>query len=1609
VEGGDQIMASIDERIVSMKFDNRSFEAGVSQTMASLSKLSASLAQVGSVTGFSNIDKAAASVTLSAPMSALDKLKARLGGVGSNSADGFSAIERAGSRVTLLNPMTALDKLKARLGGIGSNAQTGFADIERASGQVNLSGIASATASASSGFSVLAGAAAVALGGIATKAAAAGAGMVKSLSFGPIVQGFEEYATNLNSIQTILANTKASGADLQDVNSALEELNRYSDQTIYNFSEMAKNIGTFTAAGVDLETATGSIKGIANLAALSGSNSQQASTAMYQLSQAISSGRVSLQDWNSVVNAGMGGTVFQRALATTAENMGTLDKGAVSLTGKMKNVSIEGQSFRESITAKPGEESWLTSDVLTSTLQQFTGDLSNAELAAQGFTAAQIKDIQTMAKTAKEAATQIKTAKQLYEVIQESIGSGWAKTFQIIFGDFEEAKKTFTELGTYLTGFVGKNADARNKVLADWKALGGRTDLIEGIKNVWKGLLTVLKPIKDAFREIFPKKTGAELASLTKRFRDFSATLKLGPEKAKDLKRTFAGLFAVFHIGVVIVGKIIKMFASLLGAAGKGSGGILNFTGSIGDFLVSIDKALTEGGLLTAFFKGLTAILKAPIQVLGALANAIFGLFDGGSGGKADKFGKSMSGLKDTLSPVEKVLNSFGRAWEKLKDITSTAMEEVGKALGKFGDILSNAFSGDNFNKTISLLQTGLIASIAMSFKKALGGGGGVDFGGGMFASIGDTFRVLTSNLMAMQQNLQASTLMKIAIAVGVLAAGILALSLIKPAALAKAMTAVAIGLGQLVGVMFLLSKVAGTGAFITLPIMATGLIALAVAVTILAGAVTIFSKLSWEELIKGLAGVGGVLAAVAAGTRLIGPSIGIAALQLIPMAIAMNLLAVAVRQFATLSWEELVKGLAGVAGTLVAVGLAMTLMPPSMLVIGAGLLGVAIAMNLLAGAVLAFGSMDLLTLGKGILGIAAALVAIGLAIGFIPPTVAFQAAGLLLLSVALTTMAAAIGLMGSLGILTLVQGIAALGAVLVVLGLGLKGMSGTLVGSAALLAAAAALAVIAPVLGFLGSLEIQTIVIGLAAIAGILGVLALAGTLASAPLLALGIALLPLGVLMAATAASFYLFAQALKIIGAEGTASAGVVIAAMTAFVVALPAMIITFVKGLVQIIAQIAVVAPQIVTSLAAIITSMVAVFVKAAPALLIAIGTLIGLFATAVIQNAPKIIQAGFVLLVSFLSGLANNIGKVTSLAIKIVLRFLTALTQDTGKLITAGAKFLVAFLGGIARNIGKVVAAAGNLIVKFLTAIAGQISKVIGAGVKVLIAFVSGIVRGFGDVVKNGIKLVGELMVGIGRAIPKLIKQAVDVAGKVVKAIATGLVKLVRVGFEAIIDFMNGLARVIREEAPRARKAGANLAGAIISGMTFGLSDKVPGLFRKIREIISKIPAGVRKLLGIRSPSSVFIEIGRQTMAGFSQGIVDGSSGSERAMEASGNQVVTMAKKTMSNLGGILDGVMDLDPVISPVLDLSAVHKEAEKLAYISDISPVVAAASLDQASAISQEKTASDTAQAAEAVQAGPSFNFEQNNYSPEALSEIEIYRRTHNQLSQVKSAIGLV
>lgn len=402
----------VDERIVEMRFDNRNFEQNVSNTMSTLEKLKRSLKFPDASKGFENVSAAAKKIDMNALGSGVESVRLK-----------FSALE--------VMAVTALSNITNSVMHTAKN-------------------------------------------------------MISAFTIDPIKSGFQEYETQINAVQTILANTSSKGTTLDDVNAALDELNKYADLTIYNFTEMTRNIGTFTAAGIDLKTSVSAIQGIANLAAVSGSTSQQASTAMYQLSQALAAGTVKLMDWNSVVNAGMGGEVFQNALKKTSELLGTGAEAAIEAEG----------SFRESL--KTG---WLTSEVLTETLSKFTTSGANeyvaeyCNISAEAVQAAldaaeaqygeekavekasealakktgknkeEIQSVLAMAKTAQDAATKVKTFTQLMDTLKEAAQSGWTQTWELIIGDFGEAKELFTELSDRFSAIIGKSAEARNSIL----------------------------------------------------------------------------------------------------------------------------------------------------------------------------------------------------------------------------------------------------------------------------------------------------------------------------------------------------------------------------------------------------------------------------------------------------------------------------------------------------------------------------------------------------------------------------------------------------------------------------------------------------------------------------------------------------------------------------------------------------------------------------------------------------------------------------------------------------------------------------------------------------------------------------------------------------------------------------------------------------------------------------------------------------------------------------------------------------------------------------------------------------------------------------------------
>lgn len=608
--------------------------------------------------------------------------------------------------------MSTLDKLKEKLKF--KNADEGMKKVEKASGKVTFSNFGAAIDSVKAKFSALEVMGVTTLANLTNSAVNAGKRIASAFTIEPIKTGFQEYETQINAVQTILANTESKGSTLKDVNASLDELNTYADKTIYNFTEMTRNIGTFTAAGVDLKTSTAAIKGIANLAAVSGSTSQQASTAMYQLSQALSSGTVKLQDWNSVVNAGMGGQVFQDALKETARVHGVA----------IDNMIKEEGSFRETL-----QNGWLTSSILTETLQKFTGDLSEEQLKSIGYTDEQIKGIMKMGKTANDAATKVKTFTQLMDTLKEAAQSGWTQTWEILVGDFEGAKKLFTSISDYFGDVLNKSAEKRNKLLEEWSKAGGRTMLIDSAKNAFEGLLSVIKPIKEALEEVFPPMTSKRLIDITKNLKSFTEKLKLSDENTKNLKETAKGFFSIFGILKDFIKGITDGFKKTEKSSESLLTKILRLTAGIGKLITNFRQFIKDNKIFEGFGKIVASITRLVVNFVGIITDTIAKLLGNTvtiqkSGDTINKVGDTLSevadGVENFRSSINVNFSSVSEVFDNFGNFLGSFKESLGKAIGGIGEILGKSASwASMFGAVIALLLP--LKTVFGLAKKAIG------------------------------------------------------------------------------------------------------------------------------------------------------------------------------------------------------------------------------------------------------------------------------------------------------------------------------------------------------------------------------------------------------------------------------------------------------------------------------------------------------------------------------------------------------------------------------------------------------------------------------------------------------------------------------------------------------------------------------------------------------------------------------------------------------------------------------------------------------------------------------------------------------------------------
>lgn len=1304
---------TIDERVVEMRFNNKQFESNVQTSLSTIEKLKKSLDMDGATKGLESIDSAAKKVDMSGLGSAVETVKTR-----------FSALE--------IMAVTALANITNSVVNIGKQ-------------------------------------------------------MLHSLTIEPISQGFEEYELKMGSIQTIMMST---GASLEEVNKYLQELNTYSDKTIYSFQDMTSNIGKFTNAGVGLEDAVMAIQGVSNVAAVSGANANESSRAMYNFAQALSAGYVKLIDWKSIENANMATVEFKTQLLESAVACGTLTKTADGMYKTVKgNVIDATHGFNDSL-----QDQWMTTEALVGTLRNYADETT--EIGAKAFAAAQ----------------DVKTFTQLIDTLKEAVGSGWANTWEILFGDFEEAKELWTGLSQVIGGFIDAQADARNEMLQGWKDLGGRTKLIEALKNAFEGVQSVIKPIYEAFREIFPPTTAQQLYDITENLRKFTANLKLSDTASANLKSTFKGLFAILDIVKQAFSAIFTAIKPLFGGFGTLGDGILGFTGGIGDAIVAFDEFIKTSGAFQKVGEGIATVIQTIMTALSTLKNKIKEKFESAN---FELFHSLLERIHERMTQVGEVAGEMksgvivafeviGEAlancqFVQLLSAVWNAVKTIGsgivKILGELGSSLAKNLGEANFSGIIDLLNGISFGAIAVgitkfvgTFRKAI-----EDIGSFKESFIGilDSVR---GCFEAYQTQLQAGTLLKIASAIAILTASLIALSLVDSEKLNVALGAITVLFAELLASMAVFNKISGQATGVMKSV--TAMLGIATAVLILASALKKIADLDAKQLTTGLIGVAGLTTMMVAAAKAMSSNsktIIKGATQMVIFAAAIKILASVCEQLAKLDWNQLAKGLVGVGVLLAEVSLFLRTAKFSgkSITTATGIVILSAAIKVLASACKDFGEMKWEEIGKGLASIAVLLAEVtaftkltGNAKHVISTGVALVAIG-----AAMKIFASAVKDFSGMQWDEIARGLITLGGAMAILAIGLNAMTGTLAGSAALLVAASALLVLTPVLAILGAMSWSSIVKGLVTLAGAFAILGVAGAVLtplvpsilafSGSLALIGVAVVGIGAGLALAGAGLSALAVGLTALAAAGTAGATAIVASLTVIITGvaalIPAIVAKIGEAIVEFCKVIADSAGAIGEAVKAVVLMLVDVLVECVPAIADGALKLIAGVLEALVEYTPSIVDSIFQFLIAVLEGVAKNLPSLIQAAVDVLMAFFSGIVDalkgiDTETLLQGiagigllaaimaalsavaalvpGAMLGVLGMGAVIAELALVLAAVGALAqipgLNWLINEGGNLLQGIGTAIG---KFVGGIVGGFMSGVSSQFPQIGSDLSG----------------------------------------------------------------------------------------------------------------------------------------------------------------------------------------------------------------------------------------------------------------------
>lgn len=778
--------------------------------------------------------------------------------------------------------ISTLEKLKSALKLDG--ASKGLSDIEKASKKLDFKDLDRSVGGLGKSFSALEAIATGVFFRIGQKAADAGLKIVKSLTIDQLTAGWSKYEEKTTAVQTIMSNLRDTTGRFIDeaskmdyVNQQIEKLNWFSDETSYSLTDMTSNVGKFIANGQGLEESVTAMQGIATWAALSGQNSQVAARAMYNISQAMGTGSMLVKDWMSIENANMATAEFKELAITIAQNKGKIKEGQVTI-----------QNFRESLSGKD-TKGWFDKEVMMDVFSTYgeAADKIQAYTIKTGETATDvIRKIQNGNKKLAEeigitadsigfralvAAQEAKTLGEAITATGDAVSTKWMQIFELIFGNYLQQKKLWTDLSTDLWDVFAAPLDNLKSIFEVWnkgfEGISGRDNFIASLKNIFDIVIhdgddtvSILTSITSAFKEVFgldkdAETLGKRLWDLTKRFKEFTERLKPSEETLEKIKNSFKGLFTIFKIGGKLVSAIVKPFKDLFGNIFKNSlSSVLDLADGFGSLVQNFDKFLEENKVFDAISNGISWGLQKIGEGLDFVSQMLAGVsfkeFFGNLKTKVRSFFTNLdfSGVGSTFSSIisqikqvrtedlpEKLtplqnfyigitnifsgmrkffgsispafkfigekINSFfesigeafanrkaGRSvsrfapiWEGIKSIFSGIgdfFEKIGPTLGKVGNWLGEALGklGEGIakfteNKSgLEIVESILKGGFILSLTNLVNSIAGLNRGGkGILNSISKDLDAIRGVLKAYQREINVSTLLELAMAIGVL------------------------------------------------------------------------------------------------------------------------------------------------------------------------------------------------------------------------------------------------------------------------------------------------------------------------------------------------------------------------------------------------------------------------------------------------------------------------------------------------------------------------------------------------------------------------------------------------------------------------------------------------------------------------------------------------------------------------------------------------------------------------------------------------------------------------------------------------------------------------